>query len=1835
MLYLLNKDVRTVRWNGEPLHEATSAIVKEIMNGDFTLTVKYPISDSGIYQLIQEDMLIKAPTPVLGAQLFRIKKPVEHNDHLEITAYHISDDVMQRSITQMSVTSQSCGMALSRMVQNTKTALGDFSFNSDIQDRRTFNTTETETLYSVLLDGKHSIVGTWEGELVRDNFAMTVKKSRGENRGVVITTHKNLKNYQRTKNSQNVVTRIHAKSTFKPEGAEKETTIRVTVDSPLINSYPYINEKEYENNNAKSVEELQKWAQAKFSNEGIDKISDAIKIEAYELDGQVVHMGDTVNLKSWKHNVDVFKKAIAYEFDALKEEYISLILDDKAGAGGSRTSGGLSSAADAILGVTESAQEVALEKALQNADLDFDHKAGLLRQEISDGIELAKAKAEEVKQELSDTINQRFNSFDNGPLKEAKRKAEEALRNAGASSSLAQESKRIGLDSVARLEAFKSQTTSAQTALSGDLDALKRTIVNDIRPKQAQAEAEIAKQVEALSRTKNELSGASTLLAQEAKRIELDSVARLEAFKSQTTSAQTALSGDLDVLKRTIANDIRPKQAQAEAEIAKQVEALSRTKNELSGVKSAQATYEETTTRRLSELTNLSNGKASKSELTQTAEELASRIASVQAGSSRNYFRNSRSRTFTTGGQAVYDYRTFIVPDFWKNSDRFKRDYVRISFDVTFPVALVNDMPAMVHFSAHPWYAYRNLIFKGGTVERQHFEFTIDLSSSSEDYQTNNVFIRFGTNYGFPAGLQVVIENAMLSVGNYFPAYQPAYEDQEDRVSVVESNFKQRADSLEAGVSRLTEGLRTKADISSLNVTAENIRQSVKSLETDTQNKLNQKLSQAEFEVRAGSIRQEILNATKDKADKTLVVSEAGKLREEFSKMKVGGRNLWIKSKTVGAVIEKLPENHVTGQKECYRLENNSTLTFNLEPDFSSRLYRKVTFSAWIKYENVVQGRNFWNVFNCFKHYLFRKNSETGVQSGPDYATLGMYKGSADWKYITFTYDYSEKTNFDQLKTSLRFNLEGATSGTAWVTGIKVEIGSVATDWSPAPEDADGLITEAKTTFERTAQGLRTDLSAIQEYVNKDGQRQEALQRYTREESARQATAVRELVNRDFVGKATYQEDVKGINQRIEAVKTSAHKDIASQIASYRQSVDGKFTDISSQITTYKQDVGGQISGLSNRLTSSEQGTTTQISNLSNRINSNKQGTDNQISNLKTQVATNKDNAERQMGRISDQVSANKANADSQFANVTNQLARKVETTDFQRVKETSKLYERILGNTENGIADKVARMALTNQLFQVEVAKNASNGQNLLKGTKDFSGGWKNKGANWKKHAEKYKGVDVLFKNNSWNGVGQEIDAKIGEVYTFSLWMKSDWKNDTVNFYVNRNGSVEKGWGVPSETSVAITSEWKRYSFTFKITVDGFIFPRVERLNQNTNLYIAGLKLEKGSYATPYTEAPEDTDEAIRSVQSQLTGSWAVQNINSAGDIISGINLGANGHNRFVGKLTHITGETLIDRAVIKSAMVDKLKTANFEAGSVTTTILDAEAVTADKVRFDAAFIRKMTASDAFIDQLTSKRIFSTKVESVISSSTFLEAYQGRIGGFTIGRFAQGRGRWISGINQFSVGMGNGEGGSYNGENTAFWANWGHSWNSPGPNAWYVTTSGNMYCRNGADFHGKVDFSNSSRANFYGNTTFSRSPVFSNGIELGSKDVLGDGWNPKGGRNAVVWWNQVGSGSVKYWMEQKSDRRLKENITDTAVKALDKINRLRMVAFDFIENKKHEEIGLIAQEAETIVPRIVSRDPENPDGYLHIDYTALVPYLIKAIQELNQKIEKMEKTIA
>ncbi|WP_193306724.1 phage tail spike protein, partial [Streptococcus pneumoniae] len=967
-----------------PLNEAYNDEIVHLGNNTYQLTFRFPTSDPK-WELLKEETFLTADD-LHGEQDFYIFEVEKQQGYIQVYANQVISLLNNYIVSSIEVDRVSGTRVLSAFAGSI-TRANPFSFFSDIDDRHTLNIKDKNAM-EVLAKGKHSILGQWGGDMVRNGYNLRLLKNGGSENESLFMYKKNLSSYQHKTSTKSLKTRITFKTTVKGEGENAvDHDYMVVIDSPLLGNYSQIYEDVVEVNDQDVTDEasLIEYGKQYFRTSMCDMLEDNLEISVVGQSDVAVQMFDVVSFYHEWYGLDVRKKITKYTYSPMAKLLKSI------GFGTFQSSlanaiGGIVN--DAVLNESRNLHQIfeeRLKKEIANADRAFDAEFSKREKTITDAIELAKAKAEEVKQELSDTINQRFNSFDNGPLKEAKRKAEEALRNAGASSSLAQESKRIGLDSVARLEAFKSQTTSAQTALSGDLDALKRTI----------------------------------------------------------------------------ANDIRPKQAQAETEIAKQVEALSRTKNELAGVKSAQATYEETTTRRLSELTNLANGKASKSELTQTAEELASRIASVQAGSSRNYFRNSRSRTFTTGGQAVYDYRTFIVPDFWKNSDRFKRDYVRISFDVTFPVALVNDMPAMVHFSAHPWYAYRNLIFKGGTVERQHFEFTIDLSSSSEDYQTNNVFIRFGTNYGFPAGLQVVIENAMLSVGNYFPAYQPAYEDQEDRVSVVESNFKQRADSLDAGVSRLTEGLRTKADISSLNVTAENIRQSVKSLETDTQNKLNQKLSQAEFEVRAGSIRQEILNATKDKANKSELTQTAEELASRIASVQASGRNLFLNSLFKQDIsktgIWTTSTYTATIDSESKYLGHKALKIIGLNPSGRDGGNPKVTYPALGQFGKVIPGST-TNQDVTISFYA--KANKNGIMLRSRLGNIGYKTGNVTLsteikRYVVhipkgWTNESKQTTN----EWLFNFNQEG----TVWIWMPKFEISDVDTSYSEAPEDIEGQI---------------------------------------------------------------------------------------------------------------------------------------------------------------------------------------------------------------------------------------------------------------------------------------------------------------------------------------------------------------------------------------------------------------------------------------------------------------------------------------------------------------------------------------------------------------------------------------------------------------------------------------------------------------------------------------------------------------------------------------------------------------------------------------------------------
>ena len=1645
MIYLTNGNM--------PLNAAYADEIVQEDNSTYQLSFRFPTSDP-LWEKLKEETFLTADD-LHGEQDFVIFEVEKKHGYIQVYANQVFTLLNNYVVNPISLDRQTGSTALSRFAGSI-TRDNPFSFFSDIEDRHTFNIGSKNAMETFAKD-KHSIIGQWGGDLVRHSYQVRLLKKGGSENESLFMYKKNLSSYQHKTSTKSLKTRITFTTTVKGEGEKApDRTFTVTIDSPLINKYSQIYEDVIEVNDqdVKDEASLRKYGEQYYRTSLCDMMEDSLEIEVVGQSDVPVQMFDVVSIFHESYNLDVRKKITKYTYSPMAKKLKSI--------GFGQFQSGLANAignavSDAVKGEAQQLHddfERQLARELKNADLAFDRQKEELVNQFTDDVNAIKAKAEETKQELSDTIDQRFISFNNGPLQDAKRRAIEALQNAGA----------------------------------------------------------------------------STLIAQEAKRIGLDSIAKLEELKRQATSAQTALSGDLDTLKRTLANEIRPKQEQVTAEIAKQVEALNRTKNELAGVKSAQATYEETTTRRLAELTNLANGKASKSELTQTAEELASKIASVRVGG-RNYYRDSEKVRTST--------RFFSFP----LHPYFTQENVGETWTLSFDLK-INEGGEIRPLHFYHYQTNRFGLKASADItpskEWQRFTFTGPVIFPNDDprYSRGEMAL-----YDSGGNNNYSVRRIKLEKGNVATDWSLALEDIEGQISAVESIFKQRADALDAGVSRLTEGLRTKADISTLNVTAENIRQSVKSLETSTQNKLDQKLSQAEFEVRASSIRQEILNATEDKADKTLVTAEAGKLREEFSNLRVGGRNYYRDSEKVQTKTRFFP--------------------FPLHPYLSQENIGETwTLSFDLKINEGGEIRPL--------HFYHYQTNRFGIKASADITP------SKEWQRFTFTGPVIFPNDDSRYSRGEMALYDSGGNNNYSVRRIKFEKGTLATDWSPAPEDTDGLITEAKATFERTAQGLRTDLSAIQTYVDKDGQRQEELKSYARNETTTRINIYRQDVARNYILRSRYDEDAKSIRQQFEAITNSQNGLIATKIADYKHSVDGKFTDISSRVTTYKQ------------------------------------GTDNQISNLTTQVATNKDNAERQMGKISDQVSANKANADSQFSNVTNQLARKVEITDFQRVRETSQLYERILGNTENGIVNNVARMTLTSQMFQVEVGKAFANHQNLFlssTATKGFLGN---------------AGVINVANNTQKEITSDFISVEPNSKIIFQHWVT-----------LPENGMAWTAWQFfdKNKNSIDIrrtglnaykTTTGKQHNINQIIVPANAYFIRVSARMYNDGL----IKIEHGSVPSDYSVAPNDALEAVKTVQSQLDGSWSVQNINSAGTIVSQINA-TNNQILIEAEKIRLKGKTLLDELTAIQGYFKRLFVGDANVGTLNSDIIRANSITADKLVMDMAMARRFVSSDIFTDTLAAKEAFINKLRSVVVTATLLEGYRGRIGGFQIGTHDNDPSSfWLTGLDQFKVGMSNGRGREFQ---TAFWANWGNTWGRPGPLSWYVTLDGQMYCNNNATFHRVVDFSSTCSANFYGANSFYKDIYMRNGSE-----IYGTGSTPRaGGKNSVVWWNQVGDGSLKYHIDKASDKRLKENIVDSNIVALDKIKQLKMKSFDFISTGKHEEVGLIAQEVEAVLPSVISKNPEKADDYLHIDYVAIVPYLIKSIQELNQKIEEMEKIVA
>ena len=574
-------------------------------------------------------------------------------------------------------------------------------------------------------------------------------------------------------------------------------------------------------------------------------------------------------------------------------------------------------------------------------------------------------------------------------------------------------------------------------------------------------------------------------------------------------------------------------------------------------------------------------------------------------------------------------------------------------------------------------------------------------------------------------------------------------------------------------------------------------------------------------------------------------------------------------------------------------------------------------------------------------------------------------------------------------------------------------------------------------------------------------------------------------------------------------------------------------------------------------------------------------------------------------------------------------------TNDFQRVKETNQLYERILGSTDSNVASNVARMALTSELFEVEVGKRFSNLTNLFYAPTKIPKYISSVATD--KHLERvsfgdHDGIRINYTDSmsGWLGVRFPLTKKFVKQgdslgYRIEIEVEKVPKNGMVLIQLLDN-TPELGMYYASQIllnktgnqvftgylDIPSTGELNEYSLRFTLTSPG-------------NIVIhKPMVIDKRIIPDEFVDSTDYNNEYNRVSMSLLKDSFAIQTLTSPGAVTSQINLAPNDALIEASKI-RLKGRTLADEITAIDGYFKRLFVGDARIGTLNSDIIRADSITADKLVMDSAMARRFVASDLFTDTLAAKTAFINKLRSVVVSATLLEGYKGKIGGFQIGTHDKDPSvSWLTGTNQFAVGMSNGS--SAWGQ-TALWVNWGDNWDNPGNYAWYVRRTGEMYCYNKAQFwnvpriHGNLEVTGdvfyyidraSNKVGYWVHSPSYKRIEESNGYAYLYRQTGGYSWVPLN--------------------KDISDRRYKTNIKDSQVSGLDVIEQLKTYSYRKEYDDKIEDIscGIMAQDVQRVAPEAFF---ENPDGAYSYNTFALVPYLIKAIQELKQKVERLETT--
>ncbi|HEM6212097.1 TPA: phage tail protein [Streptococcus suis] len=403
-----------------PLNLAYDDDIVQEANSTYQLSFKFPLTD-GKWNLLKREVFLLADD-LHGEQEFFIFEVKKANGYVQVYAKQVATLLNYYSINTISVDRVPGQTVMTALAGSVKRPC-PFTFFSDILDRHTFNESNVSVMDALVKD-KHSIVGQWGGDLVRDKYQVKLLKNGGTENESLFMYKKNLSSYEESENINNLKTRLHLKKTIqgRSEG-EADRVIAVTVDSPLIGQYRQIYEADIEVNDQDVTDEasLLAYGQRYFGSTLCDLVENSINLDVKGKSDVSVKMFDTVSVFHERFDMDLRLKITSYHFAPMSKRLKSIGFGKVSQSVKSTVASMVAGSVDKATGRLSASFEQKLQKEIDNANRHFDAEFDKRVESINDGIEQSKAEAEAY----ADNIKQQID----GQLAESDRQYQLAQQN--------------------------------------------------------------------------------------------------------------------------------------------------------------------------------------------------------------------------------------------------------------------------------------------------------------------------------------------------------------------------------------------------------------------------------------------------------------------------------------------------------------------------------------------------------------------------------------------------------------------------------------------------------------------------------------------------------------------------------------------------------------------------------------------------------------------------------------------------------------------------------------------------------------------------------------------------------------------------------------------------------------------------------------------------------------------------------------------------------------------------------------------------------------------------------------------------------------------------------------------------------------------------------------------------------------------------------------------------------------------------------------------------------------------------------------------------------------